>query len=307
MLIKRALVLAVALVWMGPGTTAWAESTGSGGVACSETTGICIIEAETPAQPGDTSGDNEAPDHSDSGPAKCRDKIRNVEVPCNDPNRGWWDSSENCYYLLADPQPPVGDDVWAGHTAGAIYLEICPWVEGAGGMRWRATPPQGYGGISITPEELAQRAVERLSISGPDIQMTPEVGQQGLVGLPVWMWTTVSTRTWGPLSATASVPGLSVTARAHASKIVWDMGDGTTVTCNGPGTHYRSEYQDQTSPDCGHVYERASASESGNAYQVTATTTWRVDWSGGGRSGRLTVTRSSSVDVPIGELQVLVS
>jgi hypothetical protein len=40
---------------------------------------------------------------------------------------------------------------------------------------------------------------------------------------------------------------------------------------------------------------------------VTATTTWDIQWAGGGEAGQLTETRSSSLPVRIGELQVLVS
>ena len=137
--------------------------------------------------------------------------------------------------------------------------------------------------------------------------MAPELGKSGLVGLPVWMWTSVSARTWGPASATASVPGLSVTATAQAIKVAWDMGDGHTVTCANPGTPYARSRGAAMSPTCGYRYDRSSADQPGAAYAVTATTTWAVTWSGGGGTGALTVTRSSTARVRIGELQVLVS
>ena len=41
--------------------------------------------------------------------------------------------------------------------------------------------------------------------------------------------------------------------------------------------------------------------------ECAATATWEVTWTGGGTSGTLTVTRSSSTTVRIGELQVLVT
>ena len=94
---------------------------------------------------------------------------------------------------------------------------------------------------------------------------------------------------------------------ARASKVVWDMGDGHTVTCTSPGTPYTTSAGDTQSPTCGHVYTRSSASQPDHAYAVTATTTWVVSWAGGGQSGVLTVTRTSSTSVRIGELQVLVT
>ena len=137
--------------------------------------------------------------------------------------------------------------------------------------------------------------------------MAPGPGKTGLVGLPVWLWTTVSPSTWGPTSASASIPGLSVTATARATRIVWDMGDGHTVTCANPGTPFTSASASAASPTCGHVYTRSSALLPGAVYPVVATTTWEVAWSGGGQSGVLTVTRTSRTSVRIGELQVLTS
>ena len=47
----------------------------------------------------------------------------------------------------------------------------------------------------------------------------------------------VGTR-WGPISRTASSAGYSVTAAAKVQRVVWAMGDGTTVTCTERGTPY---------------------------------------------------------------------
>ena len=101
--------------------------------------------------------------------------------------------------------------------------------------------------------------------------------------------------------------GLSVTAVARAKRIVWDMGDGHVVTCANPGTQYLESRGAGASPTCGYVYAASSAGQPGSEYVVTATTTWDVTWVGGGQSGDLTVTRTSTTRVRIGELQVLVS
>jgi hypothetical protein len=174
-----------------------------------------------------------------------------------------------------------------------------------GGWTWLASPPDGFGAPSITPGELAARAVNQMQLAGPAIGMTPDPGRAGLVGVPVWLWTAVTPTTWGPNSATASVPGLSVMATAQASKVVWDMGDGNKVTCANPGTAYYTGGVE--SPTCEHIYQTSSAAQPRGAYPVTATTTWQVTWAGGGASGSLTVTRTSATTVRIGELQVLVT
>ena len=87
---------------------------------------------------------------------------------------------------------------------------------------------------------------------GAHIQTAVCVGHRDVVGVPLWLWTDVTPQTWGPNSATASVPGLAVTATAEATRIVWDMGDGNQVTCGNPGTaYYRGAPVD--SPTCEYV------------------------------------------------------
>jgi len=99
---------------------------------------------------------------------------------------------------------------------------------------------------------------------------------------------------------------LTVTATGRAARITWNMGDGTTVTCSNPGTAYKPSYADSASPNCGYVYKKSSRYQSGGRYTITATTRWNVTWSGGGRSGTVTVDRTTTTSVRIDELQVVV-
>ena len=188
-----------------------------------------------------------------------------------------------------------------------IYAVSCAATHpgGTDGWVWAPTDPPGYGGTGVTPQQLAQQAIARMQLSGPAIRMTIEGPEMGIVGVPLWLWTEVGPTTWGPNSATASVPGLAVTATAQARQIVWDMGDGRAETCRNSGTEYYTG--GIVSPTCQHIYEKSSAGQPGEAYPVTATTTWDVTWSGGGASGSLSVTRQSTASVRIGEVQVLVT
>ncbi len=70
--------------------------------------------------------------------------------------------------------------------------------------------------------------------------------------------------------------------------MTWSTGDGSTVTCNGPGTAYDTALPaDAQSTDCSHTYTETSAgqpSPDGNpndaAFPITATVTWSVAWAG---------------------------
>lgn len=64
------------------------------------------------------------------------------------------------------------------------------------------------------------------------------------------------------------------------------MGEGSIVTCSGPGTAYSHDFPaDAESPDCGHVYTRASTAEPSRKFTVSVRVVWDVEWTGGGQSG----------------------
>jgi hypothetical protein len=278
------------VMFLAGATGSAVATTGPPGKVLVCSNGICRWVVEKPAEGGGA---------TPVGTRQCTWEVKRRVVPCYLPGGGSY-GSDGCYYKLSDPQPPAGDPAWQGHKPGdgAVYDQTC--YRTAGLTRemavWRETPPPG-----VSPQTLAMRAVAMLRMRGPAIGIVPKPGSEGgLVGLPVWMWTAVTPTTWGPNSATAAVPGLSVTATAKAQKIVWRMGDGHAVTCPNPGTPYKPSYGDRKSPTCGYVYEAP------NSYTVTGTTYWSVSWAGGGESGVIELQQSSSTQIDIGELQVLV-
>lgn len=274
-------------------------------VVCAPNTTFCVIDVVLPGGPGDSIDPVADPDPAIE--RRCTVSSTGEEVACQSP-LGWFNDSDDCYWHKLEHQPPESDVIWGGHyPEGAIYAVACAATHAGGtdGWVWAPTDPPGYGGTGVTPQQLAQQAIARMRLTGPAIRMTIEGDEFGIVGVPLWLWTEVGPTTWGPNSATASVPGLAVTATAQARQIVWDMGDGRAETCRNPGTAYYTG--GVVSPTCQHVYEKSSAGQPDLAYPVVATTTWDVTWSGGGASGSLSVTRQSTASVRIGEVQVLVT
>ncbi len=233
-------------------------------------------------------------------------------MPCSDPTYGSWSQDRNAYCRRLSPQPPPGDPRWEGHyPEGAVYECILgPAYQGSlrGGTVWAPEAPAGAL-PAMTPEEAAEIVVERMDLRAGDIGIVPEdaPGRIGLVGLPVWMWTTPGPNTFGPQTLTGTAGGITITATARVERIVWSMGDGTSVTCTTPGTSYQASYGDRMSPDCGHRYSRTSVGKPGNAYPITATSYWVVDWTGGGASGRIDLDLTAQTQIQVGELQVLVT
>ncbi|MGW3952883.1 hypothetical protein ACWEKM_18600 [Streptomyces sp. NPDC004752] len=136
----------------------------------------------------------------------------------------------------------------------------------------------------IPVEAVVRRAVERLELPKPVIHTSPDEDLIQVVHVPTWMW--VERSTWGPVSVSAAVEGVEVTATARPRNAVWSMGESGRVVCRGPGTPYSDAYSPKaSSPDCGYTYRRASLSVPGRAYTVPVQVTWDVEWHGGGRTG----------------------
>lgn len=162
----------------------------------------------------------------------------------------------------------------------------------------------------MSPEQAAQIVVAQMDLQAADIGIVPEdePGRLGAVGAPVYMWTTPGPTTFGPQVVTASAGGVRITATARVDRIVWSMGDGTSVTCRTPGTVYQDAFGFKSSPDCGHRYTRTSAGHPDGAYAVSATSYWLVDWTGpGGSSGQIPLDLTASTAIRVGELQALVT
>lgn len=210
---------------------------------------------------------------------------------------------------------------------GERYVRVCE----AGGTRTSMalitySAAQATGGAPmIDPQTLALQAYRELPLEYPAVRTWPPVGVPAIVHVPVVLW--LDAVQWRPLSATASVPGLSATITATPVRVEWDMGgmpgdDDGPVTCEGPGTPYdESAVAGSTlvelearAPylwDCFHLYRVSSREEiTGDAaeqYQAEATLVWEVSWSAtDGSGGPLPdVERSTTFPMVVGEIQVL--
>lgn len=286
-------------------------ATASGPVTCpppsvyNRISGTCTIVL---TDPGDTAVATKPPPKgggqgADTGPKACAN-AKGDPVPCRDGD-AWWSNSWGCYAKPVKPQPPKSDPRWEGHDDGSIYECYDPLVAAAGGMaltyRWSGTPPAGPA-APPDPRVLAQRAIAQMELRAVTIGIVPEpgAGRVGIVGMPTWMWVQdPGPGTVGPISRTASAGGFSVTAVAKADRIVWQMGDGATVICHGPGTPYADSFGRQSSPDCGHTYTHQGT------YTVRATSYWSVQWSGVGQSGTIPLNFTRTTNITMGEAQVL--
>ncbi|MFE7072998.1 hypothetical protein ACFU96_23240 [Streptomyces sp. NPDC057620] len=142
---------------------------------------------------------------------------------------------------------------------------------------------------AITPEMLAQLAYAEIRVPSTKVELAPEGTTK--VNLPTWAW--LDAAEFKPVSVTASVPLLNVQATTTAEplslKIEPGTADATTYPASGVcelngkqiGEAYAKGKASET-PPCGVKYLRSSGDGS---YQLQATITWRIHWTGTGVAG----------------------
>lgn len=254
---------------------------GTGGMQCSDPSNPqCTVTAGTPGKPGNT----------------------DVNQTSGGGDGGW------CVYKQLTNLTPDEIAALGGQPAGpgGWYDRVCydangnPTQWSANFPIWLANPPP-----AVNPAVLARQAESMLRLPSVVIRVNP-AGDQ-LVQLPTWL--SLDPASWRPQSATATVPGVSVTATATPTQAVWSMGDGSAVVCHGPGTAWKPGTDPMAaSPDCGYKYTHSSAGAMGGAFTVSVTISWKVTWAGAGQGGTIPgLTTTGVVQVRVAESQAVIS
>ena len=134
--------------------------------------------------------------------------------------------------------------------------------EPARGARQRRAPRP-------SPEQLAQSAYDRMISLAPRPQLGIAPSRTGLTGLDSYFWIANDLR---PISATAGVPGLTVTAEARPVQYLWNFGDGNDLSTSHPGR----PWSPSRPGDVVYLYERKGR------YEVVVEVVWAARWRANG-------------------------
>ena len=196
------------------------------------------------------------------------------------------------------------------YVVDAWYYQTCRYVDSGQMVRsgyWQYAP-----GNAADPgpdlAALARQAYDEVPLGFPVPVTSPGLDVDQITGLPTWMW--LEPGSWGELRARAEIPGFWVEVTAHPERVTWDMGDGETVVCDGPGTPYDPAVADDAqSTECSHVYQDTSVDEPDGRYQASVTVEWSVDWAAStGATGVLAdAARTTTFDVVVSERQAVVT
>ncbi|MCX4788553.1 hypothetical protein OG369_20980 [Streptomyces sp. NBC_01221] len=144
---------------------------------------------------------------------------------------------------------------------------------------------------AITPDILAQLAYNQINVPETSVTLAPENNTK--VSLATWAW--LDSATFKPISVTASlkVAGVNISATTTATPRSLSLKPGTkdatlhpgsgecTIQNGRIGAPYTKGNADKT-PPCGLTYLRSSGN---GTYQLQATLTWKVTWTGTGTPG----------------------
>lgn len=164
----------------------------------------------------------------------------------------------------------------------------------------------------VTPEMLAEVAMNAMHLQPGEIHWNPTRTGDGatFVGMPTWVWLDGPTA----VNVTASVYGGALWARVDASVETMHLSapGATSATCGDTGTPWAAG----ASTDCSITFDRSSANQpvigdnDERTSRLTAGAVWTASWVsslGGGATALPDQTVTSTADVPVAEVQSIVT
>lgn len=199
----------------------------------------------------------------------------------------------------------VGDEVQVLHSIRCDGDEFwsTEWITIGPGGRAMPTPQQFLPQLQDSVTERVPAPVARIAPADED--------RNGwtYANFDTYFWVDAGPGQWDVVSATASVPGLSVTVQAVPQRLVVDPGDGSgAFSCEGRPPVASNDVWYDGMPGCIHRYVNSSSmSGNGETFRVTVAIDWAVRWSASnGESGSLGGLRTSgSRDLAVAEIQAI--
>lgn len=239
---------------------------------------ICVPARD----PGDADGGEASPGADPAvggaGAAPCK-AAGGKEIPCS-LNGLTWFSAHTCYAGAITPPPPSTDPFWPagqGPDTGAQYhcqlqSDGSPFPDAAL-IFFVATGDAPV--VLIDPAVMAQRALDKMQLATPNIHAAPQPPAMTYVGLETWLW--IDPRQWKALELTVTAGATSVAVTAAPVHATWDLTTGST-TCTSAGRAWVDGMSNVEKTDCSYTWEHTSDGQPEDAYPISSTLTYQVDW-----------------------------
>ncbi|MFE5033049.1 hypothetical protein [Streptomyces sp. NPDC056683] len=230
-----------------------------------------------------------------------------------------WDATQRDRYVNGHPYKDFNkDETGKGYWWDSYVNESFPpgWDKCDEPYFWVATgdaPPANIKN-AVTPQILAELAYNEIRVPSRDVSLAP--ADKTKVNLPTWAW--LDKTAFKPVSVTARIDALGMWATTTAKPVSLKIEPGTSDAVTYPASGVCALNNDDSvgekytagdahkTPQCGVRYLRSSGNGS---YQLKATITWQITWSGSdgtnarrlpdgsfGRSQNVTVQEIQSVN-----------
>ena len=155
-------------------------------------------------------------------------------------------------------------------TTGEVYGRLCAEVGNRvnnffDNITWDPGDPSN--GLGPTTREMRDVAEDLLPLVAAQPELSPDGAQ--VTGLETWLWPGVD-RTSGPVYASAG--GVEVAVRGRLTSMQFTPGDGEPAFTCADFSEWRPGADE---PACSYTY---FVQPDGGTWQMTAETTWTVDW-----------------------------
>lgn len=230
--------------------------------------------------------------------------------PASDANGSFASSAPPppCYYVPASAS--VAASLGAGGPgSGAWYTWYCTsptgFLNDPRPALW--VPAGSTPGATPSVPALLQQAMGQAAFADPTIVLNPPGDQ--VVNLASWL--AIQPGQWNAIVASATAGGVTTTVTATPEAVVWNLGDGNSITCPGPGVLYDpNEPASEQSTYCSYTWTASSADAPGGVFQVTATIEYQVTTAVVGAADPapdlgIHEGPTQRIDVPVSEIEAL--
>ena len=275
------------------------SSTGGGSWSTTATTTVLPVCYYTQAFDSSVEGHRKEVENPPS-PDPLGDEIPSIpwegwDEHANDTN-GWW-YTPVCNRTRAESR---GEDF--GELAKAFYKDNPTryiWVpEGS-------QPPAPL----IDAQTLVKAAMDAVTIPAPSVETNPKittgdgVPDATVVGMDTWVWATGDTPSEVRVSASAGSMSAEVVASSSGLRL---SAPDAKQSCTGWGSPWVDGESQEGGSDCTVEFTRSSA-HLGGTTPLSVSVSYDVSWTASdGSSGTLDpITTSSSIDIPVAEVQTV--
>jgi hypothetical protein len=138
------------------------------------------------------------------------------------------------------------------------------------------------GAAVINPAQVAQQLVEQAPFELANAHTAPGSDYHTYINYKNWLW--IPESQWHDVSVSLTVAGATVTLTATPSHTAWDMGNGETVSCVGPGREWVKGMPENAPTNCSFTYA-ALVDPEGDTWSVSAAINYTVGWTCTGNCG----------------------